>query len=315
MNHDEHRDEYLDDLADVLGVGEVVAALADQDATTPPAKVRRELVAAIGRRPRRGAPPASSVGLYTARVAAMAALLDQLGGDDWSAPAAPYPWSVHGLVAHLTVIEEYTVRQLGLGADPPAAAGDPFTADHLRLGADDVAEMLAGPPTDTVRRWTAAAELVIHRVGSAACDMTDPLTLHAWAFDVATALVVRAFEIWTHADDIRRATGRALDVPSAAELRTMSSTSVGGLPILLALTDGPPLASTRVVLTGPGGGTFDLAGNVDGPPAAANLLVADVVDYCRVAARRLDPESLAGTRYGDQVLLAALLLAAQAVAV
>ena len=38
----------------------------------------------------------------------------------------------------------------------------------------------------------------------------------------------------------------------------MSSTSVGGLPVLLAVTGGPAMQPTRVVLTGPGGGTFDL---------------------------------------------------------
>lgn len=48
-------------------------------------------------------------------------------------------------------------------------------------------------------------------------------------------------------------------MPSAGELRTMSTTSVRGLPALLALGGEATLTPTRVVLTGDGGSTFDLA--------------------------------------------------------
>jgi hypothetical protein len=65
------------------------------------------------------------------------------------------------------------------------------------------------------------------------------------------------------------------------------------------------------VLTGPGGGTFDLGGA--GP--ATNLLVADVVGYCRTVARRIDPEALAATREGDVELVDDLLRAAQSISV
>lgn len=56
------------------------------------------------------------------------------------------------------------------------------------------------------------------------------------------------------------------------------------------------------------------------PPSAdeaapRNLLVADVVDYCRLVAKRVEPDALDGTRAGDQALLTALLRAAQAIAV
>jgi hypothetical protein len=152
-------------------------------------------------------------------------------------------------------------------------------------------------------------------VMSEAFVSSAPVPLHAWPFDASTALVVRAFEIWTHADDIRRATGRPLDTPPPEELRTMSSTSVTGLPALLAVTGGPPMEPTRVVLTGPGGGTFDLGGAPRRKGAASHLLVADVVDYCRMVARRVEPAGLGADRAGDQVLLHALLVAASAIAV
>lgn len=95
----------------------------------------------------------------------------------------------------------------------------------------------------------------------------------------------------------------------------MSSISVGGLPVLLAVTGGPPMQPIRVVLTGPGGGTFDLGRTGGGQGASENLLVADVVDYCRLAARRVDAVALAGHRDGDDELIDALLRAASAIAV
>jgi hypothetical protein len=94
----------------------------------------------------------------------------------------------------------------------------------------------------------------------------------------------------------------------------MSSTSVRGLPTLFALAGGGALPPTRVVLTGPGGGTFDLVagpGNTDD----RQLVVADVVDYCRLVARRIDPDDLAGSREGDVGMLTDLLRSAQAIAI
>jgi hypothetical protein len=45
------------------------------------------------------------------------------------------------------------------------------------------------------------------------------------------------------------------------------------------------------------------------------VLVADVIDYCRVAARRLDPEALPASIEGDASLALKLLRASQFLAV
>jgi hypothetical protein len=88
---------------------------------------------------------------------------------------------------------------------------------------------------------------------------------------------------------------------------------VRAVPFLLA-RDRPAgsVGTVRIVLTGEGGGTFDL-----GEPEAGRraLLVADVVDYCRVVARRIAPADLAAVREGDTALLDDLLVAAGAFAV
>lgn len=310
-------DGRIDDLTGEPGGSEVLAALAETVAVAPPPALRHRLEAEIGRRPRAGAEPATAPDLYRSRAAVLHRLLGELAGDDWSAVVAPYGWTVHRLTAHLVTIEEYTARQLGLTAEAPLPPDGVAAGDHLGLGAEEADELVAHPPETTVDRWWAAATLIAAHVGSAGFDPSAPVPLHQWPFDAATALVARSFELWTHGDDIRRATGRPLDQVPAAELRTMSSTSVQGLPLLLALQPPPPgapspvvLTPTRVVLTGPGGGTFELGG----PGPQANLLVADVVDYCRVVSRRLDPSALVSTREGDERLLSTLLVASQAIA-
>src|SRR5262249_20690724 len=136
--------------------------------------------------------------------------------------------------------------------------------------------------------------------------------LHGWPFTGSSALVARAFELWTHAEDIRRATGRPLVATPPRELRTMSSFSVTTLPFLLPMVaPGLEMGPTRVVLTGAGGGTFDIGGTGE----RRALLAADVTDYCRVVARRLDPRELDATVEGDHALVEGLLEASRIFAV
>ena len=75
------------------------------------------------------------------------------------------------------------------------------------------------------------------------------------------------------------------------------------------LRPGAPPWSARVVLTGAGGGTWV----VDRGPAGTGdlLVVADVVDYCRMASRRLAPDALDTVVEGDRPVADALLAAAQ----
>ena len=304
-------DAFIDDLA----ADHVLAALAEPIALAPPIDLRHRVVAAAGARPRPHAAPVSAPEMYALRVAAMSDLLEAIAGAEWSMPAHPYAWSVHDLVAHLTVIEEYTSRQFGLSEQPPLPVAASSSLSHLDLGLDVVAELAAANPATAVRRWGAAAALVVEHVRGPSFDPSARVPLHAWPFDAATALVARAFEIWTHADDIRRATGRPPDVPTPGELRTMSSTSVSGLPVLLAVTGGPRVQPTRVVLTGPGGGTYDLTAGVADEHDDRHLLVVDVVDYCRLVARRLDPDQLRHQSEGDAGYIDAVLRAARTIAV
>lgn len=303
-----NNDEFLDDVAAEWGVGRVLAAISELDATAPSDDVRAAVLHRAAASPRQLTVLIAPSELYARRVGAMHALLEQLTGSDWSKPARPYSWSVHGLVAHLLVIEQYTAVQLGLETSA-LPLGD---HDHLAIGADAIEAELRGSPAATVARWVAAAHRNVAFAQSEDFHPLESVVMHGWPFSASAALVARAFEVWTHTDDIRRATGREPEAIAAEELRTMSSFSVASLAFLLpTVASDMSLSPTRVVLTGAGGGTYDIGG--DGERAA--LVVADVVEYCRVVARRLEPHDLAATVEGDRELVSALLEASRAFAV
>ena len=178
------------------------------------------------------------------------------------------------------------------------------------MGANVIAAELAGGFRRTFAAWKAQATDTIAAIRSRPEALDDQVVFHGWPVSVETLLVARAFEVWTHADDIRRATARPMQTPPPRDLRAMSMFSVAHAPA--ARPGGAREGPARIVLTGPGGGTFDL----DGPGAERTVtLVADVVDYCRTAARRIDIDELPAVIEGDRDQAHALLTAARVLAV
>jgi hypothetical protein len=89
--------------------------------------------------------------------------------------------------------------------------------------------------------------------------------------------------------------------PDPERLAAMSDVAARSLPTGMTLSGtARPGQSAKVVLLGGGGGTWTVPlalGDPGGPPAVT--VVADVVDFCRVAATRLPPESLDHDVEGD----------------
>jgi uncharacterized protein (TIGR03083 family) len=129
-----------------------------------------------------------------------------------------------------------------------------------------------------------------------------------------TLLATRAFETWTHDDDIRDALGRERLVPHPIELGVMSDIAVNILPFCLDAAGTRPAAAARVVLTGDGGGDWTVS--LDGGEYAAPsvTITMDVVDYCRVVAERLAPDECGATIEGDESLGHTVLACASALA-
>ncbi len=319
---DDGLERHPDLAAQARALREAVADLAD-DGTADPGSTGAVLAAALAARPagrdaRLAADEvATTAEAYADQVATLAALLDTVPDDGWDRPVAAYPWTVRELVGHLVAIERYSASFLHQ-ADATDLTDLADEADHLAMSEPVIAELAERPVGDVVAEWRRLAQANAAHVLALDDDALDrPMPLHGIPFRVTTAIVARAFELWTHADDIRRALGRPVEGPPPAVVHRMATESVSSLPAAVFTLDrlpGPGVA--RVVLTGPGGGAWTIGvGGADPAGAEPDLtLVTDVVDYCRVASSRIAPEELAMTVEGERSRALDLLRAASFVA-
>jgi uncharacterized protein (TIGR03083 family) len=197
--------------------------------------------------------------------------------------------------------------QRALSDDPAVEHQDHVTSTQ------PAADRQAGRAAAATRTdWRQAADRTLEVVRDA--DMTAEVTVWGIPLPLSALLVARAFELWTHENDIRRVAGLPASVPDVPTLRLMTELATSMLPFgaMLAGLQGP--VNLRLVLTGPGGGTWDVVIGGDAPEPVAIGVVTDVVDFCRLAANRLNPADLDMYVTGDQGRAAGVLAAASALA-
>jgi len=317
-------DEEGDALAALLDADQILAAEADRLRavtgllattaleTAPEGLASRMLGAAFVRRvpvdP--GTVPAPVNEAYLAQNDELAGLLDELGSDEWGAETLVHGLTAQQLVAHLTGVAHHLGSLLGL---------EPFEVGGL--GHHEMTQPLVDAqhsltPSQTRAAWRRQLDRL--RAPVAALDddaLEQRVDFHGIDLSLRSVVGAYVFEAWSHGDDIRRATGRALVSPGAARLRGMCEQAVAALPLglLIAGIDREGEAIT-VVLTGPGGGTFHQSlrrGDPDPAEPAHTVLVADAVDFCRLAAMRIAPGELEHHVRGDGGLVADVLVGVQ----
>lgn len=290
--------------------------LTDGPAPPPELAVRTFAAAFARREPGATAvPEALAVSAYRAQGDELSALLLDLSPGEWDAPTLS-GFTVAELVGHLLAIEAYVASILGV-APPPGLA--PFEVpagledDHRAVTEPTITAHAGVTPDDVVAEWWAWVDANVAHLATLGEDaLDDRVLLHGLDLSLRSMLGARVFEMWTHADDIRRATGRPLRAPAAHHLAFMSALAVGALPLglLLAGIDDPG-RTVRVVLTGDGGGEFVQTLTVGGTPGTPDATVtADVVDFCRLAAQRLTPAELRHEVMGDAGTVADVLVGA-----
>lgn len=303
------------DAATLYGLHQVTSALAIGASEAPPADLRDTVLAAArARRPPGrvvGAPiPATPVDAFRRTVDELHDLLTELNDAEWGMRSLPSYGRTRDLAAHLVGVEENLLGVLGEGQPPDPVAWN----DHVRATAPFVSELSTQPTTAVVGRWARSARRLADL--AAAADPDDPISVNDVPTTVDGMFVLRTFEVWTHHEDVCRATGRSLPTLDAPRLRLMSTRLVDALAAALTVQGNHrPGRTARLVLTGKGGGTFDTAmslGETAGRPDVT--IVADVVDFCRVASRRIDPPELDATIEGNEDLAELVLQAAGAFA-
>src|SRR6185437_2309122 len=249
-------------------------------------------------------------------------LLAGLDEQDWARPALR-DLDVQGLTGHLIGVEEDTQR--GLAGDP-AVAG----ADHVESTQDWAVRQASRSPALTMRDWRRAADRTLAEArGVRAADAgagadaraatgadggrDGRIAMHGIRLPLDDLLVVRAFELWVHENDIRRAVFLPPSVPDPPVLRLMSDLAARMLPYAAARMGLPP-ADVRLVLTGTGGGTWDVAIGEETAGRESLAIVADAVGFCRLAANRVTPAELGSHITGDEGRAVSVLTAATTLA-
>ena len=256
-------------------------------------------------RPELAAPEISPAEAFSRAADAFYGMLGVLRTEDWGRLALR-GLDVQGLVGHLTGVEEDVHRCL---------AGDPLVAQASHVGSTQpAADRQAGrPPAETRAEWRRAADRTLDLV-HAASDPGAEVAVHGMRLPLGALLVVRAFELWVHDNDIRQAASLPPAVPDASTLSLMTQAAAQMLPHAAARGGLREPTSVHLVLTGPGGGTWDIKIGHSPPAPAPVGIVTDVVGFCRLVANRATPDRLGLHITGDPYRAAMVLAAASALA-
>ena len=236
---------------------------------------------------------------------ALYGLLCTLGDDDWRLPVLR-GLDVQGLVGHLIGVEDDVHRCLS--GDPEVAE-----ANHIESTQPAAARQDGRSPAQTLTEWRRAADRTVNRV-HAFGDPTAEVAVHGMRLPLGALLVVRAFELWTHDNDIRLAAGLPSSVPDASTLRRMTELAARLLPHGATRAGLQEPVDVHLVLTGPGGGTWDVAAGEAPPDPVSICIVTDAVGFCRLVAGRVTPADLDLHVTGDPGRVAGVLAAAAALA-
>jgi uncharacterized protein (TIGR03083 family) len=289
--------------------GEFAAAVVDDVAPAP--ELRSRVLAEARRRRAPAAVIAGSSPIDVHRVEAARALLllRDLTADDWACPVDPPElagWTVHDVAVHMVANESLLASQLGV-----AVPGIPETAtDNEGRTAQARARHAGRPPAHAVAELEASSEASDTEVAARGeVRLNEPIDWWGGRAPTRVALLVRAFETWTHADDIRRAIGAPMVVPPPASLLTMAHLACGLVPTMLAARGAHhPEKLVRIRFTDLGGAAWDVdLGAVGGVRPAGNdavdaEIVAEAAAACRVISARLDPRELRYDVVGDERL-------------
>jgi uncharacterized protein (TIGR03083 family) len=246
------------------------------------------------------------------------ALYDTLSAlhiSDWARPAIR-DLDVQGLVGHLTGVEHDV--QCCLAGDPAVSQ-----AGHVESTQAAATRQAGRQPAQTRDEWQDAVRRTLALVATGGRDLDETVALHGMRLPLHALLVVRAFELWVHENDIRLASGLPLAVPDPSVLSLMTRLAARLLPGAAVRAGVPGPGRLHLVLTGPGGGAWDLEWDPEWDPETASTarpdpaevgIVADAVGFCRLVSDRMTPAELDPCITGDRDQAAGVLTAAATLA-
>lgn len=299
-----HEADELRNVASLLGATQALA---------PSPALRETLLSRAGRvRPAPGEDAA--LALYETQADRFEALVDGLETRDLDVETFN-GLTIRELVIHMASMESAFAASVGTPTIPDLTTTDIEARTHELID-----RLHDAPLSDACALWRRSVDAL----RAWAADGTGRLEVPGVGFSMSrhSALAARAFETWTHDDDIRRALGRPLLVPPPEHLHVMAEMSTRSLPLaLFAIGRARTGKKATLELTGDGGGTWtvplELATErpAAGADAGADVTVrVDVVEWCRLASERLQPAAVVFEATGDVALVDDLFAAASAFA-
>src|SRR5262245_58452325 len=196
--------------------------------TAPPSALRdRVLATALSRRPGSEIIPASAPELHAIELERTIMLLRKLNDEDWGRlldPPELRGWTIHDLAAHISSNESLLAANLG---NPVAGVPETETTNEERT-ASTLARHRAMTPAETIAELEAAVAAVDAAVRDLDADeLARDIDWWGLPTSIRTSLIIRAFETWTHADDIRHVVGLPQLSPPAPSLNTMGRNAAG----------------------------------------------------------------------------------------
>lgn len=260
-------------LAVVERLREAAVWLGASSASVPPVAIRANVVDAARRV--RSAAASAPLDAYRAEVERLHATLRGLTEAD-AERMTHNGLTIRELVLHLGVAERTLAAEL-------VQAHEPSWDDALmrRITAIELEDAGHATLTEAIARWRDATGTVVD------------LALHAdhavAGWSVGDLLVIRAFETWTHHDDISLAIGRDESAPVSNVLQSMVAFSTRMVPWALAAQGATREHTTAALrLTGAVEGIWivGLAPGSDLSDAPIVELTLDAIDWCKRFADR-----------------------------
>ena len=236
------------------------------------------------------------------------AVVRELDGEEWQLPTALPGWDVRDVVAHLAHLESEAAgmpQPDGGGADQVEATGAMPTS-LTQAGVDARRDASGEELRAELEQACTTRREVLADLDTSDLSAPAPGLVGALGWDLRTWLRNRPVDLWVHATDLRRATGRTVrtDETGATHVARMLT---GAFPF--ALRRLPPGTSVVAEITGPQGRTLAAQVGDDGraapvdPPAEPTVhLAMDDVTWLVLGSGREDPAGAAVTITGDAAL-------------
>jgi uncharacterized protein (TIGR03084 family) len=232
------------------------------------------------------------IGALQEQHAELDGLLSGLQAEDWARPAPDAPgWTVADVVLHLAQTDELVVasgqdRFLGRAQELLGPAVSDSVGNVDDFAGQIVARERGGDPGQLYQRWQDASRSM--REMLAASDPRRPMQWVVNSIPARTLATTRLSEAWIHTYDVAGALG--VELTPGERLWHIARLGWRTIPYAYARAGIPaPEGPVAVRLTAPDGHDWNF--EPDEPPAT--VVTGPALEFCLIAARRLDPSKSA----------------------